>query len=363
MKRFLSLLLVLTMILCCFVACGTKTEEVAPEVQESKGKITYICQNLGDLSFNDNGWAGVNEVKEKYGYDIAVIEAGYDTSKNESILLDTADGDSNYIITPSNYGWSDLVFKYAKDYPDKYFIMFDVGVTTEVTDPNVACISYKQNEGSYLVGMVAAAMSTSGKIGACANRDVPIINDFFTGYIDGATTYNPDIKIALGYNTVAGDAAKMQEVASAMTDIGVDVIFNVGGAAGLGIFNSAIAHGTLAIGVDSDQYLTYSKSESPELADVIITSMLKNVGDSLVVVFDRIEDGTMKWGELTILGIQDGGVGIADNDYYKQMVPEDIRKTVAEYQEKVVKGEIVPKSYFDFADDSEFRDLAASVTP
>lgn len=334
----------------------------APATAE-KGKITFICNNLGDLSFFDNAWQGCQDVGAKYGYKTAVIEAGMDPSKYESVLLDTADGDSQYIITSSNYGWSDLVMKYAADYPDTYFIVFDVKPDTLVESPNVCAISYKQNEGSYLVGIVAAAMSKTGKVGSCANRDIPIINDFMTGYIAGATAYNPATKVAISYNPVAGDAAKMQEIASAQNDIGIDVIFNVGGAAGLGIFKSAKEKGTLAIGVDSDQYVTFKSSEQPELADVIITSMLKNVGQSIINIFDRVESSNMVWGEVTLLGIAEGGIGLADNENYKKLVPEDVRAKIADYENKIRNGEIVPPSYFDFKDDAEFQTLKNSVKP
>lgn len=368
MKKFTALFLAAVMAIGMLTGCGggggsSSGSGGGSSTGEKKGKITFLCNQLGDLSFFDNAWKGCQDVGEKYGYETAVVEAGMDPSKYESILLDTADGDSKYIVTSSNYGWSDLVMKYASQYQDKYFIVFDVAPQTEVAADNICCISYKQNEGSYLVGMVAAAMSKTGKIGACANRDIPIINDFYTGYIDGATTYKEGTKVALGYNPVAGDAAKMQEIASAQNDIGVDVIFNVGGAAGLGIFKSAISHGTMAIGVDSDQYVSFKASEQPELADVIMTSMLKNVGASIVNIFDRIEDGSMKWGEVTKLGIKEGGVGLADNENYQKLVPEDVRAKIAEYEEKVVKGEIVPKSYFDFADDAAFQAYKNSVKP
>lgn len=381
MKKLLSLILALTLAGSMLTGCAsapassndtspanpaspTDSSSAAPApVAAEKGKITFICNNLGDLSFFDNAWQGCQDIGAKYGYKTAVIEAGMDPSKYESVLLDTADGDSQYIITSSNYGWSDLVMKYAPEYPDTNFIVFDVKPDTLVEAPNVCAISYKQNEGSYLVGMVAAAMSKNNKVGACGNRDIPIINDFMTGYIAGATTYNPATKVAVSYNPVAGDAAKMQEIASAQNDIGVDVIFNVGGAAGLGIFKSAKEKGTLAIGVDSDQYVTFKSSEQPELADVIITSMLKNVGQSIINIFDRVEGGNMVWGEVTLLGIAEGGVGLSDNENYKKLVPEDVRLKIADFEGKIREGEIVPPSYFDFKDDAEFQELKNSVKP
>ena len=200
-------------------------------------------------------------------------------------------------------------------------------------------------------------------IAAGANRDNPAINDFFTGFISGAKEANPDIKVSIAYNSVPGDAAVMGEIAASLYNSGVDVMFSVAGAAGLGIFQSAVDQGKLAVGVDSDQWLTYSNSESPELAEVIMTSMVKNIGGSLLTVFDEIDAGTAKWGELQVLGIAEGGVSLADNENYRKLVPEEIRSTVSEYEQKIKSGEITVPSYYDFAEDQEFRDLVTSVAP
>lgn len=335
----------------------TKAEESAKE----GGKIVFIATQLGDMSFNDNGWAGVQEIGDKYGYEVSVIETGMDSSKYENMFLDICDSDADYIIAQSGNGWGDIVFKYAPEYPEKKFVVFDASTTAEVTSDNVVCVAYRANEGSYLVGYVCAAMSESGMIAAGANRDNPAINDFFTGFINGALACKDDIKVSLAYNSTPGDAAAMGEIATALYNSGVDVMFSVAGAAGLGIFQAAIEGDKLAVGVDSDQYLTYSNSESPELAQVIMTSMMKNIGDSLIVIFDEIDQGTIQWGTLQILGIAEGGVGLADNENYQKLVPEDVRRQVSECEDKVKKGEISVPSYYDFGDDSEFRELVNSV--
>lgn len=342
---------------------AAKEESKAEEGAKEGGKIVFIATQLGDMSFNDNGWAGVQEIGNKYGYEVSVIETGMDSSKYENMFLDICDSDADYVIAQSGNGWGDIVFKYASEYPEKKFVVFDASTTAEVTADNIVCVAYRANEGSYLVGYVCAAMSESGMIAAGANRDNPAINDFFTGFINGALACKDDIKVSLAYNSTPGDAAAMGEIATALYNSGVDIMFSVAGAAGLGIFQAAIQGDKLAVGVDSDQYLTYSNSESPELAQVIMTSMMKNIGDSLIVIFDEIDAGTIQWGTLQVLGIAEGGVGLADNENYQKLVPEDVRKQVSEYEEKVKKGEISVPSYYDFGDDSEFRELVNSVQP
>lgn len=386
MKRILALGMAMVLAVSTLAGCGgsksARTQEAAEETAAAQadkaedteaakaeesakkgGKIVFIATQLGDMSFNDNGWAGVQEIGNKYGYEVSVIETGMDSSKYENMFLDICDSDADYVIAQSGNGWGDIVFKYASEYPEKKFVVFDASTTAEVTSDNIVCVAYRSNEGSYLVGYVCAAMSESGMIAAGANRDNPAINDFFTGFINGALACRDDIKVSLAYNSTPGDAAAMGEIATALYNSGVDVMFSVAGAAGLGIFQAAIEGGKLAVGVDSDQYLTYSNSESPELAQVIMTSMMKNIGDSLIVIFDEIDAGTIQWGTLQILGIAEGGVGLADNENYQKLVPEDVRKQVSEYEEKVKKGEISVPSYYDFGDDSEFRELVNSVEP
>lgn len=340
-----------------------KGEEKNAETAEAGGSIVFIATQLGDMSFNDNGWDGVQKIGETYGYETRVVETGMDSSKYENMFLDICDSDADYIIAQSGNGWGDIVFKYAADYPDKKFVVFDASTESEVPADNILCVAYKAYEGAYLTGVVCALMSESGMIAAGANRDNPAINDFFTGFISGAVEADPDIKVSIAYNSVPGDAAVMREIAASLYNSGVDIMFSVAGAAGLGIFQAAIDQNKLAVGVDSDQYLTYSNSESPELAEVIMTSMVKNIGGSLMTVFEEIHAGTAKWGELQVLGIAEGGVSLADNENYQKLVPEEIRNTVTEYEEKIKAGEIKVPSYYDFAEDQEFRDLVLSVAP
>ena len=358
MKKVLAILLIVSMAI-SMVGCSNENNN---GTNGGKGKICFIATQLGDLSFNDNGWDGIQRVGSKYGYEVKVIESGMDSSKYETAFLDLCDSDYDYIVSQSGNGWGDIVFKYAADYPEKKFIVFDCAKTTTVPADNVLCIAYCANEGSYLVGYVCAAMSQTGKIATGANRDNPNINDFFTGFINGALQYNPEIKVATAYNTVPGDATAMGEIAEQLFNAGVDVMFSVAGAAGLGIFKSAYEKNKLAVGVDSDQYLTYSNSETPELATVIMTSMIKNIGDTLVSTFDAIENGTVQWGSLSVLGVKEGGVALADNENYQKLVGEDVRKSVNELIDQIKNGEITIPSYFDFTDDAQFRDLVNSVS-
>ena len=195
-----------------------------PPAEKEEG-LVYFCLNLGDLSFNDSGWQGCQAAAEKYGYKAAVIELGKDTSTYESAFLDACDsGEYSVVVTQSNYGLSDLCQKYGPQYPDMKFIAFDMSASAEITAKNMFGIAYKQNEGSFLVGVLSAAISKSNKVGVFVFNDVPVGNDFLTGYIEGVRTTNPDAEISYAYGGGTADATKVQEVTSAMFDSGVDIV-------------------------------------------------------------------------------------------------------------------------------------------
>lgn len=378
MKKILSLIIVLVMVL-ALPACNTQpevtdtpaTDEPADESEvednlvaetvdgESKS-IIYICLNLGDLAFNDSGWQGVQEAAEKYGWKASVLELGNDTSTYENAFADVvASGKYDFVVTQSNFGLSELAQTNALQYPDIKFISFDMSTTAEIASDNMFGIAYKQNEGSFLVGALAGKITQTNKIGAFIFNDVPIGNDFLTGYIAGVRYANEEAEVVVAYGGGTADAAKLQEVASAMYDSGVDIIYGVSGSAFLGLAKEATRRGGIeagfyAIGVDTDMWTLYKASENAKYADVIITSMLKNVGDSVVFAIDHYMAGDLPWGTVMSMGISEGAVGIADNSHYRSVTPADVLDYIDALQEQVVSGEVEVPSYFDFADYNEF---------
>jgi len=380
MKKLIAILLALVMVV-SLVACGAKTEEPAPapeapkteepkadapkaeepKAEEKKESIIYFCQNLGDLSFNDLGWAGCEGAAEKYGWTADVIELGKDTSVYENAFLDAVDsGKYSIVVTQSNYGLSDLCIKYSPDYPEITFIAFDMGASADISaNDNMFGIAFKQNEGSFLVGALAGKLTTSNKIGVFLFNDVPVGNDFATGYIAGIRHSNPEAEISVAYGGGTADASKLQEVSSAMFDAGVDVIYGVSGSAYPGLAKEATSRGGFdkgiyAIGVDSDMWTVYKASENADIADVIITSMQKKVDEAVIYTLDRYVEGTLPYGVVEGYGIVENGVGMADNEYYRANTPADVLAYMDELAEGVVSGTVKVPSYFDFASYDEF---------
>lgn len=369
MKKLLAIVLVLIMVL-SLGACGKENEKAqaatgnattAEKKTKAEHNIIYLCINLGDLSFNDLGWDGCRAAAEKYNWGADVIELGKDTSTYENAFLDALDsGNYDIVITQSNYGLSDLCIKYAPEYPAIKFVSFDMSASADISNiDNMFGIAFKQNEGSFIVGALAGKLTKSNKIGIFLFNDVPIGNDFATGYIAGVRYANPDAKVNVAYGGGTADASKLQEVSSAMLDNGVDVIYGVSGSAYPGLAKAATSRGGFekdiyAIGVDSDMWTAYKASENADIADVIITSMQKKVDEAIVYTMDRFVSGELPFGKVEPYGIAQNGVGMADNEHYRENTPKDVQNFMDQLQKDVVSGDIEVPSYFDFTDYDEF---------
>jgi basic membrane protein A len=294
------------------------------------------------------------------GYDVNTIETGEDASTYDQLIQNALEDGCDYMVVSSTY--QDNVEAIADQYPDTKFILFDINSDSEVAADNMLYIYFKQNESSYLGGIVAAGLSKTGAIGAVGGVENPVIKDFITGYIDGAQAQNPDIKVSTAWVGDWSNSAKMKELCETQNSAkGVDVFFPIAGGAGTGAFEAANEVGDIwTLGVDSDQYKAFEK-DNPDYANVIATSVTKEVGTMLVNVFKNIDDA--KWGTLEAMGVKEGAVGIADNDYYEKVVPQDVKDAVKKAEAGIADGSITPKSYFDFASDDEYQSLIDSVNP
>src|SRR5690606_28164103 len=225
------------------------------------------------------------------------IELGTDPANWEPGLDDAmADVDNYDMLIVGTFQMVDFLAERAHLYPDKYFILFDTAVPYD--DPevcvdgcqNVYSVLYAQNEGSFLTGVYAAAMTRSGLegtnpdpiIGVIGAQSIPVIDDFIVGYEQGACLVNPDITTIVQYVGGAAawnDPARAKEITLAMYEQGADIVFSVAGGSGVGMFEAAEEQGRYALGVDSDQ-ATIIMDTNPDQAQRILTSMMKNVDNS-----------------------------------------------------------------------------------
>ncbi len=368
MKKFYTLLVVFLLVI-GLVACGGDTkkepagggEKTGEAVEGSDVTVALLIGNLGDMSFNDSANEGLLRAANDFGVKPVVIEYGHDPNKYEPNLIDAAE--MGYDVIMASATLQTAFENVADDYPDSTFVLFDTEINWDAGDfSNVYCITYKANEASFLGGYVSAAISKTGTIGFLGGVDQPIINDFLLGYIEGAQQFNPDIKVITTYAGSYSDPSKGKELTLGMVNQGADISFNVAGGTGVGLIEAAAETNTMVLGVDSDQALKYKEQGQENLAEVIPTSVLKNVGDSLYRAIDLYVKGELPIGSTDNLGINEGGVGLADNEYYQEMVPEEVRTAVKELEGKVTSGEITISSAIGKATD-EISAIRDAVKP
>lgn len=324
MKRIVSVILALMM------ALSLVTFAVA---EEPVSVTIVVAGGLGDRSFYDSANSGLEQLKADYGVKGNVIECKEDASQYELSLISAAET-SDFVVAVGWQFWEYLE-TVSPELPDTMFIFVDNELTGY---DNICSIVYAENEGSFLVGYIAAKLSETGIIGAVGGEDNTTINNFMAGYKQGALYANPDIKVEISYTADYEDPAKGKEHALALYDKGADVVFQVAGKTGEGVFEAAAETGNYAIGVDSDQ-----KYISP---DVIICSMIKEVGKSIYdTVAGYIENGEFQGGIAWSADMESGYVSVGyGDDTMAQQVSDELKAEVAELAGKIIAGEITVES-------------------
>ena len=330
MKKTISLLLVFAMILSAFALTGCSKDN--GEGEELTVSIV-VSSAFGDKSFNDSAKEGADKLAQDYGVKIKTIECQEENFKQYMVQA----AEESDIVVPVGWQFYEIP-EVAKEYPDTKFIWVDNEAEGIADLPNVLCITYAQNEGSFLAGYIAAKMSQSGVVGAVGGEQNTTIDDFIVGYKQGALYANPDIKVVTNYANTYEDPAKGKECALALHNQGADVIFQIAGNTGNGVFAAAQEAGFYAIGVDQDQ-----KISAPEYDKQIICSMKKEVGLS---IYDTIKtfieeekwDGARVW----TADMATGYVSIAyGNEDSEQQISDAIKSEVEEIAGKIVSGDIV----------------------
>ena len=383
MKKIFALLLALVMVF-SLVACASKTETPATETKTEEtatettteekteepaaeekteepaaeeGKVYNIAYlvngNLGDKSFFDSAEAGLAQLKADGRIDYVTIEMG-GTDEDQptwlSTLYDVSEDGGYDLIVCGTYQMPDYLKEVATQYPDQLYAIFD-DTTYVGENQNVVNLSYRQNDMGYLIGVYAACMTVDTNVaninedavvGFVGGVDSPVINDFLIGFIEGAQSVNPDIKVDTRYTNDYVDTAIAKEYGLSMiNDNKCDIIWGVAGNAGNGAAEAALETGKAwFIGVDSDQELTFS----PDLAAITLTSGLKNIGNSLVWLFDEWDAGRTYWGQVVELGIAEGGVGIVTDKNYDKLASAETKAAVEAAQNAILNGEVVVDS-------------------
>ncbi|QIA27224.1 BMP family ABC transporter substrate-binding protein [Thermaerobacter sp. PB12/4term] len=311
--------------------------------QEAKVRVglVYDVGGRGDQSFNDMAYAGLEKAIQEFGDKVEAQDAEPDAGgQNREDLLRTFADQGYDLVIGVGFLFTDAITAVAKEYPEVKFAIVD-SCPEEPLD-NVACLTFKEHEGSFLVGAAAALKTQTGTIGFVGGMKTPLIERFEAGYRAGAKYINPDIKVLSDYAGTTGEAfnnpTKGRELALAQIQQGADVIYHAAGGTGKGVFEAVKQQGKLAIGVDADQSLT-----APDYADVILTSMVKRVDVAVYDVIRSVVEDNFKAG-LHAYGLKEDGVGYAVNDKNRSLI-EDITAQLDELKEKIISGEIqVPET-------------------
>jgi basic membrane protein A len=302
-----------------------------------KPAVVYDMGGKFDKSFNEAAHTGAEAFKAETGIDYADFEIQNDAQREQALRRFAQRGYDPIIAI--GFSQAAAVEKVAREFPDSHF-----GIVDMVVDlPNVRSILFKEQEGSYLVGMMAAMASTTGKVGFVGGMDIPLIRKFECGYKGGALAGGATEVLANMTGTTGAawnDPVRGGELARNQFAQGADVIYHAAGGTGIGVIQAAADEGKLAIGVDSNQ-----NGMQP---GHVLTSMLKRVDVAVRDAFMDVREGDWSAG-FSVLGLAEGGVGFAMDEHNKDLVSAEMLAAVEAASAKIKSGEIV---VHDFMSDS-----------
>ncbi|HVE58632.1 MAG TPA: BMP family ABC transporter substrate-binding protein [Pyrinomonadaceae bacterium] len=340
--RFIVKILLLCLGLFLISSCGSRTE--AQKQCQIKVGIVFDIGGKNDRSFNAAAWDGVKRAEKDLPICLYDVEPGNPTSIEPAMR---AFAEKNFdLIVGVGFAQGPIMQKVANDYPNIKFAIVD-GVIMEADGKtpkkNVASLVFREHEGSYLVGMIAASKSKTGVLGFVGGMDIPLIHRFETGYEEGARSINPNIKVISNYVGVTDGAwnnpGKGKELALSQIEKNADVIFTAAGNSGLGAFDAVEQYGKnpqgeankFVIGVDSNQNMVKP--------GFVLTSMVKRVDNSVYDVVKEVLSGKFEGGFHTF-GLDKDGVGFSMDENNKGLIPDDVLKRVDEAKAKIGSGEI-----------------------
>jgi basic membrane protein A len=300
--------------------------------------LVFDVGGRGDKSFNDSAYRGLQQAEKELGIKTLFIEPGEGADREAALRMLAA---QNYnLVIGVGFIFTDDLNNVAAEYPKVNFAGVDYVVKIddqgrEVVPPNLMALKFREEEGSFLVGALAALMSKSNRIGFVGGMKIPLIERFEMGFLQGAKTARPDVQIVSNYAGVTGaafkDPARGKELATTQYGQGVDIIYHASGSTGLGVFEAARNFKRLAIGVDSDQY-----SEAPGF---ILTSMVKRVDVAIFEAIQKAAQGQFKSG-VSYFGLKENGVDFVYDQNNKALIPDPIYTRVQAIRTKLVGGEI-----------------------
>lgn len=309
----------------------------APEASSDAGtaaklKIGMVTDTGGvnDKSFNQSAWDGLQRVTKDTGSETKYLESKGDADMEPNLRAFISE--KYDMIWGVGFLFQDAMGKVAKDNPDSKFGIIDSAVDA----PNVVSVNFAANEGSFLVGVVAGLTTKTNKIGFVGGMEIPSVTVFEAGFNAGVAAVNPEAKVIRNYTGEFGKPDLGKAAATVMYNDGVDIIFQVAGGTGNGVFNEATARkkagqDVWVIGVDKDQSIEFGN-------EVTLTSMLKGVEAAIHQVSTDLINGKWEGGKSVVLGLKDGAVGLPENN---PNISAEIMTKVEDYKQQIISGSLV----------------------
>jgi basic membrane protein A len=312
--------------------------------------IVFDVGGRGDKSFNDGAYLGAMRAAERLGARVRFIEPGEGSDREAGLRLLAAEGMD--LVVGVGFIFTDDLAQLATEYPNVRFAGVDYSVATDSAGrpvqppPNLAALKFREEQGSFLVGALAALVSRQTQIGGRRVRpttrvgfvggmDIPLIHKFEAGYRAGVKHVCPECTVVAQYAGVTPEAfrnpGRGKELALSQYQQGAQVIFHASGSTGLGVFEAARSTGRLAIGVDADQH-----AEAPGF---ILTSMVKGVDAAVYEAIARVQGGTFRGG-IEQFGLKEQGVGYVYDANNRALIPDSTRARVEALRDSVIAGHI-----------------------
>ena len=333
LSKYLFLALGLLVICGCDTVQDVILSEPSTEMDTAPLRVTMIYPSdcVGSAAYCDAFQVGVKAAEKEHG--ITLTEANGDENDplaTEMLLRDAAQ--NSELVLTAGYQMGDVLARVAPEFPDVKFAIFDVVLDM----PNVASVNYKSNEGSFLVGAIAALKSESGKIGYIGGVDVPLLREFEAGYVAGIQTINPDAEISVEYIsedvTGFGQPDRAKELALAQYANGIDVIYTAAGGSGQGVLEAA---------QEQQKFIIWVDANGNHLAPgIVLTSMTKEIPTSVQRIIRETAGGNFTAG-VRYFGLEDGDVSYAVDEHNQSLLSDDIIATVESLKAKIIAGEIV----------------------
>jgi basic membrane protein A len=299
-----------------------------------KPAIVYDLGGKFDKSFNEGVFAGAEKFKKETGVEYRDFEPQNDAQREQALRRFARDGHSPIVAV--GFSQESALKKVAAEFPNLRFTIID----SVVDLPNVQSVTFKEHEGSYLVGLLGAMASKTQKIGFVGGMDIPLIRRFACGYVQGAKAAGKPAEVLQNMTGTTGaawnDPVKGGELAKSQIDRGADVIYHAAGGTGIGVLRAAADAGKLGIGVDSNQNGLHPGK--------VLTSMLKRVDTATHKTFMDAKNGTWKAGAST-LGLKEDGVGWADDEHNKALITPEMRAAVTKAAEDIKSGKVAVHDY------------------